>query len=47
VITIVEFAELVIQMNDGSRALADQVQALEAENAILKEQLAKAVPTNG
>jgi hypothetical protein len=47
VITIVELAELVIQMNDGSRALADQVKALEAENAVLKEQLVKVVTPNG
>jgi len=45
-ITIVEFAELVIQMNDGSRSLADQVRALEAENKILKEQLLQAAPSN-
>ena len=46
-ITIVEVAELVIQMNDGSRSLAEQVKVLEAENKVLKEQLLKAAPSNG
>jgi len=46
-ITIVEVAELLVQMNDSSRALAEQVKTLEAENKALKEQLPKAAPSNG
>ena len=46
-IALVELAELIIQMNDGSRALADQVRTLEAENKMLKEQLVKAKTANG
>jgi len=46
-ITFIEVAELIIQMNDGSRSIAEQVKALEAENAALKAQLAGKQPEDG
>jgi len=49
-ITIMELAELVVQMNDGSRELAEQVKALKDENKMLKAQFlsskASDIPTS-